>query len=71
MIRALTRELCITRSGRKIAAKYSITDENVEQIIKDEVGRVFVEGLEHCGVFKRTSEGAEAFNRFINYINSL
>jgi galactose-1-phosphate uridylyltransferase family 2 len=57
--------------AEKIAAKYSITDENVEQIIKDEVGRVFVEGLEHCGVFKRTSEGAEAFNRFINYINSL
>ena len=50
----------------EIRAKYSsITEENVEQILQDEIGLVFARVLEHAGVYKRTPEGKEAFVRFI------
>ena len=42
-----------------------ITIENVDQILQDEVGKVFTRVLEDAGVFKRTPEGQEAFMRFI------
>ncbi len=42
-----------------------ITKENVDQILQDEVGKVFARVLEDAGVFKRTPEGQEAFMRFI------
>ena len=45
---------------------YSITTENVHQIIKDEIAKVFVQVLECAGVYKRTEEGQEAFMRFIS-----
>ena len=51
----------------EIKAKYpSITAENVEKILQDEIGLVFAKVLEHAGVYKRTPEGKEAFLRFIN-----
>ncbi|MDO5345440.1 MAG: UDP-glucose--hexose-1-phosphate uridylyltransferase [Lachnospiraceae bacterium] len=50
----------------EIREKYpSITEENVEQILQDEIGLVFAKVLEHAGVYKRTPEGKEAFLRFI------
>ena len=55
--------------AERIAAKYRITNENVDRILKSEVGKTFSEGLEHCAVFKRTSDGVEAFDRFINHVN--
>lgn len=42
-----------------------INKENVDQILQDEVGKVFARVLEDAGVFKRTPEGQEAFMRFI------
>ena len=51
-------------------AKYdSITKENVEKIIKDEIGLVFSKVLEHAGVYKRDADGKAAFLRFINSVN--
>ncbi|MBE6797419.1 MAG: UDP-glucose--hexose-1-phosphate uridylyltransferase [Ruminococcaceae bacterium] len=51
-------------------AKYdSITKDNVEKIIKDEIGLVFSKVLEHAGVYKRDAEGKEAFLRFVNSVN--
>ncbi len=41
-----------------------VTAENVDQIIKDEVGKVFAMVLEHAGVYKRNEEGKKAFIRF-------
>lgn len=50
--------------------KYAnINAENVMDILKTEIGNVFKQVLEHAGVFKRTDEGKEAFNRFIQYVN--
>ncbi|MCQ2598277.1 MAG: UDP-glucose--hexose-1-phosphate uridylyltransferase [Treponema sp.] len=42
-----------------------ITKENVDQILQDEVGKVFAKVLEDAGVFKRTKDGQAAFERFI------
>ena len=41
------------------------TPENVHQVLKDEIGKVFAQVLTHAGVYKRTPEGKEAFLRFI------
>ena len=43
-----------------------INKENVNQILRDEVGKKFSTVLEHAGVFKRDEEGIKAFNKFIN-----
>lgn len=41
---------------------------NVDEILKAEVGKVFVGVLEDAGVYKCTPEGREAFDRFIETI---
>ncbi|MCR4781238.1 MAG: UDP-glucose--hexose-1-phosphate uridylyltransferase [Lachnospiraceae bacterium] len=46
----------------------TINDGNVSEILKDEIGKVFCNVLEDAGVFKNTSEGREAFHRFINVL---
>ena len=50
----------------EVLKKYpEINRENVEDILKKEVGEVFVHVLEDAGVFKCTEEGRAAFERFI------
>ena len=44
----------------------SITNDNIDEILKKEVGIVFTHVLEDAGVFKCTEEGRKAFMRFIN-----
>lgn len=46
---------------------YTFTEENVQDIVKAEVGKVFTKCLEHAGVYKRDEKGMEAFERFIDY----
>ena len=48
----------------------SITVENVDDIIKKEVGKVFKTVLEHAGVFKLTLEGRHLFLKFIDFVNN-
>ena len=43
----------------------TVNAENVEEILKQEVGKVFCEVLEDAGVFKCTEDGLKAFRRFI------
>lgn len=51
-------------------AKYdSITEENVMDIIRNEIGIVFKEVLMDAGVYKCTEEGRAAFQRFIEEVN--
>ena len=45
-----------------------ITAENVEDILKKEIGNVFMEVLLDAGVYKRTPEGKEAFLRFVREV---
>lgn len=44
----------------------SVTAENVDEILKQEVGLVFEKVLEDAGVYKFTPEGREAFARFLH-----
>ena len=47
---------------------YTFTKENVDEIIKTEIGRTFVEVLKDSGVYKDTEDGRTAFMRFIDSI---
>lgn len=50
-------------------SKYDvITKDNVEDILKKEIGLVFAEVLEDAGVYKCTPQGREAFRRFIEHV---
>ena len=44
---------------------YTITKDNVEEILQKEVGKVFCQVLEDAGVFKCNEEGLKAFGRFV------
>lgn len=46
-----------------------ITKDNAEDILKEEVGQVFAKVLEDAGVYKCTTEGREAFERFLNIVD--
>ena len=49
--------------------KYSdINKDNIHEIIQNEIGEVFMHVLEDAGVYKRTKEGQEAFDRFIKVL---
>ncbi len=48
----------------------NINAHNVDDIIKSEIGDVFVKVLEHAGVFKREDQGKAAFLRFVDFVNS-
>lgn len=55
-----------------ILKKYkNINSNNINDILKNEIGLTFIKGLEDCGVFKRTPIGQVGFLKFINYINNL
>ena len=50
----------------EFSAKYDkIDEENIDTVIEKEIGLVFMQVLEDAGVYKRTAEGQEAFDRFI------
>ncbi len=42
-----------------------LSDVELEKLLQDEMGQVFVKILENAGVFKCTTEGRDAFMRFI------
>ena len=52
-----------------LRTRYTFTAENVSNILKIEVGKVFAKVLEHAGVYKRSEDGQAAFERFIAYVN--
>ena len=43
-----------------------IDSDNIDKIVKDEIGIVFTQVLECAGVYKQTEEGLDAFRRFID-----
>lgn len=50
----------------EFSAKYDkIDNSNIDAIVEKEIGLVFMQVLEDAGVYKRTPEGQEAFDRFI------
>ncbi|MDN5576227.1 MAG: UDP-glucose--hexose-1-phosphate uridylyltransferase, partial [Pediococcus sp.] len=53
-----------------LKAKHDFTTANVEQIVDQEVGHVFLRVLEDAGIFKRTSDGQAGFKQFIQKVNA-
>lgn len=56
----------------QIKSKYTdINADNVDDILKKEIGIVYSEILEQCGVYKRTEEGRMYLHRFIDHVNEV
>ena len=45
-----------------------LNEDNVQEILRDEVGDVFVEVLRHAGVYKCDENGRKAFDKFIEQV---
>ena len=45
-----------------------IDNSNVADILRKEVGKVFINVLEHAGVYKRDEEGRKAFDKFMRKV---
>ena len=55
----------------EFSQKYGVINKaNIDKIIEDEIGLVFMEVLEDAGVYKHTPEGETAFMRFVACLNS-
>ncbi len=53
----------------EFSPKYDVIDaSNIDKIVEDEIGLVFMEVLEDAGVYKNTEEGREGFRRFIKQL---
>lgn len=49
--------------------KYEINENNINKILRDEIGNTFCKILEDTGVFKRDINGTKAFLKFIDTLN--
>lgn len=45
-----------------------VTEDQVEEVVRQSVGQIFARVLEDAGVYKRTPEGQAAFMRFLEYV---
>ena len=54
--------------AEELKIRHVFTAENAEDLLRQEVGAVFAQVLEHAGVFKCTPEGRETFLRFIQSV---
>ncbi len=53
----------------EFSPKYACIDaSNIDKIVEEEIGLVFMQVLEDAGVYKRTEEGRAAFERFVKSI---
>ena len=69
-LRAYEKTASHAEWAEEITKKYdSITEDNMDDIIKKEIGIVFSHVLENAGIYKDTAEGHAAFNRFIETVN--
>ena len=53
----------------KFKDDYKFTEENAEEILKEEIGKTFVRVLSDSGVYKNTKKGRDAFLRFVERVN--
>lgn len=52
----------------KMKKQYQFNIDNVDDILKMEVGTIFMQLLEDCGVFKQNKQGIDSFISFINNV---
>jgi len=56
--------------AEEFLSRQTVTEENIQAVIEEEIGRVFSKVLECAGVYKRTQEGKAAFLRFCDAVNA-
>lgn len=49
---------------KELQAKYQFNEENVDSIVKEEIGKTYAKILENAGVYKMTEEGINHFKKF-------
>ena len=54
--------------AEELKKRYDFAHEDAEKILRQEVGVVFQQVLEHAGVFKRDEQGRTAFLRFVESV---
>lgn len=54
--------------ANEIKGAHEVTEENVEAIVEEAVGEVFLQVLKDAGVFKRDETGVKAFKQFVDYL---
>ena len=57
--------------AEELKTRYTFTEENAEEILRREVGAVFLQVLCDAGVYKRNESGKTAFLRFVDYVNHI
>ena len=55
--------------AEEILRRRDFRADTAEEILREEVGAVFLQVLEHAGVYKRDDQGQAAFLRFVDYVN--
>ena len=55
--------------AEEFLGRRSVTADNINEVVNEEIGKVFAEVLVHAGVYKCDAEGREAFDRFVAYVN--
>ncbi|MDD3413925.1 MAG: UDP-glucose--hexose-1-phosphate uridylyltransferase [Lachnospiraceae bacterium] len=49
--------------------KYSVVDEkNIDTILQDEIGMIFMQVLEQAGVYKNNQKGLKNFEKFVSFL---
>ena len=56
--------------AKDILSRRTVTEENADAVLQEEVGAVFVRVLEDAGVYKCTPEGRAAMLRFVDAVNA-
>ena len=54
---------------QKMDTRFGRAKENIEEILQQEVAKVFSKVLEHAGVYKRDEKGRRAFLKFVNSVH--
>ena len=55
--------------AEELQTRYTFTEENAAEILRQEVGAVFMQVLTDAGVYKRDQAGKAAFLRFVEAVN--
>jgi UDPglucose--hexose-1-phosphate uridylyltransferase len=59
-----------TEWANEIMANNQVTAENCEEILQNEIGKVFADILGQCGVYDRNEDGKKQFLKFIDFVNN-
>ena len=49
--------------------EYTFTENNTEDVLREQIGKTFVRVLQDASVFKDTEKGLGHYIRFIDYVN--